>query len=596
MIKYLIPLSLALSASPLAQACGTPERELPTPTVDPTAEELRSIELQRLDGTLTTLGEFAPGFARGEIVVLCMTEVGCPIAGKLAPRLERLAREFGARGVRFIGLDASMQDSLSDIARESSELERTFPVLKDARQELARRLDVRTTTETMLFDGRGQLRYRGGVDDQYALGAARPEPTRNYLVLALQAVLQGSEPPMTTAPAPGCILNLLPESELPVAPTYSHDIAPIVRARCEACHRPGQVGPFALQSYEDLKGHAKMIASVLQKGLMPPWKADHQFDGKFANERKILPAEKELMLRWITEGMQRGNPAEDPKPAKWPEGWSIGAPDVVLTPETDVHDGKPLPPEGYAVPREGVVEYQHFSIKTKYPEDRWIQALEVKPGATDVVHHVLVGVQASDGGVNANTYLAVYVPGDTPSVYPKGYAKRLRAGTTLVFQVHYTPNGKQRSDRPKLAIVFAKEPPDFEVVTNSVINDQFVIPAGAENHEVRAERAIRDDVGLVALFPHMHKRGKDFRFVAHLPNGGGDQELLLSHYDFNWQESYLLPDPMFLPAGTKIECVGHFDNSSRNPNNPDPSVSVRWGEQTFEEMFIGYFDTVVPVK
>ena len=161
--------------------------------------------------------------------------------------------------------------------------------------------------------------------------------------------------------------------------------------------------------------------------------------------------------------------------------------------------------------------------------------------------------------------------------------------------MHYTPNGKERRDRPSLAILFAKEPPEFEVVTRSVIEEEFLIPAGAANHEVRATSTLADDVGLVGLFPHMHKRGKDFKYVAHLP-GGEAKELLFAHYDFAWQESYLLPDPMFLPAGTKLECIGHFDNSSANPNNPDPSAAVRWGRQTFEEMFIGYFDTVVPVE
>lgn len=595
MITHIISLSVALSLPAIAQACEVPGRALVTFTGIPTSEELRSIELQRLDGSSATLSELVPGFARGELVVLCMTEVGCPIAGKLAPRLERLANEFRGRGVRFVGLDASVQDSLAEIARESAELERTFPVFKDARQELARLLGVRTTTETFLFDGRGRLCYRGAVDDQYALGAARPEPTQNHLVQALQAVLQGEEPTLTMSAAPGCLLTLLPASELAPAPTYSRDVAPILRARCEACHRPGQVGPFALQSYEDVKGHAKMIASVLEEGIMPPWNADARFDGVFANQRKILPAEKELVLRWIAEGMPRGKPAEDPKPAKWPQGWSIGTPDVVLMPKLDARDGKPLPAEGYAVPREGVVEYQHFTVKTSYPEDRWIQALEVKPGAADVVHHVLVAIQQANGEIDERSYLAVYVPGDTPSVYPKGYAKRLRAGATLVFQVHYTPNGKQRHDRSSMAIVFAKEPPEFEVVTSSAINEEFNIPPGADNHEVRAESMIEEDVGLVGLFPHMHKRGKDFRFVAHMPDGS-EQELLLAHYDFNWQESYLLPDPMYLPAGTKIECVGHFDNSSGNPNNPDPSVSVHWGPQTFEEMFIGYYDIVVPVK
>ncbi len=596
MIRELLALSSVLSLSAPAQACEGPASAPSASAGTPAIEQMRAIELQSIDGRTATLGELVPGFARGEIVVVCMTEVGCPIAGKLAPRLERLANELAPRRVRFVGLDASVQDSPTNIARESEELGRTFPVLKDARQELARALDVHTTTETFLFDARGKLRYRGAVDDQYARGAARPEPTQEYLVRAIQAVLQGEEPAISITAAPGCNLTRLPPSELPPAePTYSHDVAPILRARCEACHRPGQVGPFALQSYEDAKGHAKTIASVLEDGAMPPWKADARFDGVFVNQRKMTPAEKELVLRWISGGMARGDPTEDPKPATWPEGWSIGTPDLVLQPEIDLRDGKPLPAEGYAVPREGVVEYQHFTIQTKYPEDRWIRALEVKPGAADVVHHVLVAIQGPNGGIDERSYLAVYVPGDTPSVYPAGYAKRLPAGATLIFQVHYTPNGKERRDRATLAIVFSKEAPEFEVVTDSVINERFEIPPGAENHEVRASRILREDSGLVALFPHMHKRGKDFRFVAHLPDGG-EKELLFSHYDFNWQESYLWADPQFLPAGTKLECIGHYDNSKKNPNNPDPSVAVHWGQQTFEEMFIGYFDTVVPVK
>jgi hypothetical protein len=338
-----------------------------------------------------------------------------------------------------------------------------------------------------------------------------------------------------------------------------------------------------------------MIASVLEDGIMPPWNADARYNGVFANERRLRPAEKEKVLRWIAEGMKRGDPAEDPKPAKWPEGWSIGTPDVVLTPEIDAANGKPLPAEGFPVPREGVVEYQHFLLKTNFPEDRWIQALEVKAGAPDVVHHVLVAIQGPGGDIDERTYVAVYVPGDTPSVYPEGYAKRLPKGATLVFQLHYTPNGKERRDRSSVALIFAKTPPDFEVVTDAVIDKEFVIPAGAEHHEVRATRVLEQDVGLVALFPHMHKRGKDFRYVAHLPSGE-QNELLFAHYDFAWQESYLYPDPQFLPAGTKLECIGHFDNSSGNPHNPDPKSPVRWGEQTFEEMFIGYFDTVVPLE
>ena len=595
MIARLVLPVLAFFSAPVAQACEGAGAGLDVrSTSAPAAEQLRAIELVGADGCEHTLGELEPGLARGAVVVLAFTEVGCPIAGKLAPRLERLAQEFGARGVRFAGIDSSAQDSPEAIATDSRELGRTFPVHKDARQALARALGARTTTEVFVFDGAGRLAYRGAVDDQYSLGAARPAPAQSYLVGALTAVLAGNAPEPAETEAPGCVLTLLPESELEPL-TFARDVAPILQRRCQGCHRPGAVGPFALTSFEEVKGHAKMIGKVVEGGVMPPWKADARFDGVFANQRKLAGDEKKTLLAWIAQGMPRGNPSDEPPPLHWPVGWSIGTPDLVLQPDHDMKREQPLPPEGYAVPREGVVDYQYFTVATSFPEDRWIQAMEVAPGAPDVVHHVLVAIQEKTGGIEERSYLAVYVPGDTPSVYPEGYAKRLPAGAKLVFQLHYTPNGKERTDRSSLAIVFAKEPPQFEVVTDAVANDRFEIPPGASAHEVRESRLLSEDTGVVSLFPHMHKRGKDFRYVAHLPDGS-EQELLLSHYDFLWQESYILPDPLLLPAGTRLECIGHFDNSKDNPNNPDPTKTVRWGDQTFEEMFIGYYDLVSPVE
>lgn len=596
MIARLCCSLLALFLSPVTQACESPGAGLAAGSASaPGAEGLRAIELVSSDGNARALGELVPDFGRGQVVVLAFTEVGCPIAGKLAPRLERLGQEFEARGVRFVGIDASAQDSLLEIAQDSEELGRSFPVAKDARQELARALDARTTTEVFLFDGAGRLAYRGAVDDQYSLGAARPNPTQNFLVGALNAVLAGNAPEPAETEAPGCVLTLLPPHELSAPVTYAKDVAPILQRRCQGCHRPGEVGPFSLTSFDEAKGRAKMIASVVEHGVMPPWNADARFDGVFANQRKLTGDEKATLLAWIEQGTPRGNPADEPAPRSWPEGWSIGTPDLVLHPEYDVEQEQPFPAEGYPVPREGVVDYKYFTAQTSFPEDRWIQAMEVSPGAADVVHHVLIAIQEKGGGIDESSYLAVYVPGDTPSVYPEGYAKRLPAGAKLIFQLHYTPNGKERRDRSSLAIVFAKEPPLFEVVTDAVVNERFEIPPGASAHEVREVRVLGEDTGVVALFPHMHMRGKDFRYVAHLPDGS-EQELLFSHYDFLWQESYILPDPLLLPAGTKLEIIGHFDNSKDNPNNPDPSKAVRWGDQSFEEMFIGYFDKVVPLE
>ena len=300
-------------------------------------------------------------------------------------------------------------------------------------------------------------------------------------------------------------------------------------------------------------------------------------------------------MRWRRKDWRRGGPGTNATIRRWPAGWTIGEPDATFTPDHDLLAKQPLPKDGYAVPREGVVEYQYFTVKTDFSEDRWIRALELKPGAPDVVHHVLAALQSANGFLDDKSFLATYVPGDTPSIYPDGYAKRLPKGATLLFQVHYTPNGKERRDRPTLAVLFAEGPPLFVVQSSAIVNRNFEIPPGAANHELRASKTFTGELGLLSLMPHMHTRGKDFRIVAHFPDGT-EQELLFAHYDFNWQEAYVLPDPLLLPAGTELECIGHFDNSAANPNNPDPTAAVRWGDQTFQEMMVGYIDTVVALE
>jgi peroxiredoxin len=548
---------------------------------------LDHVSLLTLDGEQVELGDYV-----GEKpLVVAYTGVGCPISMKYAPRLERLSAAYGERGIEFVGVNANPQDSREEIGVECEELGISFPVLKDFRQQLTKTLGAATTTEVFVLDANGALRFRGPVDDQYSLGASKPAPTANYLTDALEALLAGKEPALKELAAPGCKLAVLPEAELPEAVTWSRDIAPITQRRCEACHRPGQVGPFALQSYDDARGWAEMIAEVVEEGRMPPWNASHDYNGVFANERRLSKSEKDKILRWVEGGMPRGNPEEDPPAKEWSDDWRIGEPDEVIRFEKYMYSGDPVGPKGFEVPREGVVDYQYFTVQTNFEEDRWIQALEVRPGAADVVHHVLIMIDEGGGNVDFTSYLAVAVPGDTPSVYPDGYAKKLPAGTNLVFQLHYTPNGKQRYDLSEMALIFADEEPIFEVVTQAVVNNGFKIPPGADNYEVRGSSAIEEDTGLIALFPHMHTRGKDFKYVAHYPDGTSE-ELLHSDYDFNWQESYLYRDPKPLFANTRIECVGHFDNSEANLNNPDPESWVYWGEQTFEEMFIGYYDIV----
>jgi peroxiredoxin len=562
-------------------------------------KDLAPIRLLNSEGAPVSLASLAPG----HVLVLAYTGVGCPLAARWAPRLVELEQTFRARGVRFVGVNANPQDSRAAIAREAAELGFTFPVLKDAHQELTRVLGASSTTEVFVLDAELALHYQGAIDDQHSLGGSKPEPGTRYLAEALEAVLAGREPSLARTEAPGCRLTLLAEDEAPEAPTWSEDVAPIVAERCAGCHRPSGGAPFALQTYEQARGWSSTIGDVIDEHRMPPWTAHERFAGRFSNERRLDDWQRTVLLRWVEQGAAQGEAGTLAR-STLPEGdWRIGAPDAEFAMQTKLHwDGKelqsePLPDEGYAVPRSGVVEYQYFATETDFASERWVRAIEIRPGARDVVHHVIVwaedpeapGKWLADGSFRS--YFAATVPGGSPTVYGPGLAKRLPAGARLVFQIHYTPNGKERTDRTRVALLFTEEPALREVFTGAVLNTRLRIPAGAADHEVRGREKLDEDIELLALFPHMHLRGKDFRFLAHLPSGE-EQDLLECRFDFNWQDAYECKEPVRLPRGTVLECVGHYDNSPGNPANPDPGRDVSWGDQTFEEMFIGYYDYV----
>jgi hypothetical protein len=327
---------------------------------------------------------------------------------------------------------------------------------------------------------------------------------------------------------------------------------------------------------------------------MPPWHADPRF-GKFTNTRGLSDAEKQTLLAWIDQGCAPGDPKDLPPAKTYPDGWTIGTPDVVFT-----------MPQPYKVPASAGprgIAYQHIPVPTNFDEDRWVQAVEAKPGAREVVHHIVVYVvmpgqprQQSEDRVGQG-FLVGYAPGDLPSVYAPGQAKKIPKGAMLLFQMHYTPDGTPREDRSSVGLIFAKEPPTHEVKTRGVMNQRFVIPAGEANHEVQAVSTFRQDALLISLLPHMHLRGKDFKYEAAFPDGRRETLLSVPRYDFNWQSVYRLEKPLLLPAGTRIECTAHYDNSAGNKNNPNPQEAVRWGDQTWEEMMVGFLDYVnLPAK
>ena len=411
-------------------------------------------------------------------------------------------------------------------------------------------------------------------------------------------------------------------------PTFTKDVAPILYKNCTSCHRPGEIGPMSLLTYDDVRPYAKDIRDKVGDGLMPPWHADQAY-GKFANERRLTDQEKSVLLRWANNGAPKGDPAHLPSPPAYADGWSLGEPDVVMQIPVD-----------YKVPADGFVEYEYFEIPTNFTEDKWVQAIEVRPGARAVVHHVIVtarppqperrpggftfargmdipkgqtgadGAAANPGEIKdvkgqslfpapqrLGAFIGGFAPGTSASQFEPGSAVLIRAGSTIVLQMHYTTNGEAAIDRTRIGFTFARQPPEREWRLGTLINGQLKIPAGEKHHSVSAEMTTLTDVTLRSLLPHTHLRGKSWEYSAIYPDGRSEVILSVPKYDFSWQTDYVFAQPLKLPKGTKIRAVAHYDNSAGNKSNPDPTVAVTWGDQTWEEMmFTGFIYSVDGIK
>lgn len=335
-----------------------------------------------------------------------------------------------------------------------------------------------------------------------------------------------------------------------------------------------------LMNYAEARPWAKAIkASVLSK-KMPPWFADPAI-GKFINDPSLTPIERDTLAGWADTGAMEGNPADAPKPVVFAAGWRIPAPDVVFE-----------MPQEFEVPASGAVPYQYISVPTNFKEDKWVEMVEVRPGDRSVVHHAIVTIGNGDGWMGRD-YLAGYAPGTVPQIWKPGQARLIRAGSQLVFQMHYTANGKPTRDRTRIGMIFAKKPASERIVAMAAQSHWISIPPGAANHRVDSELTIREDVKLVGMRAHMHLRGKAFRFRAVYPTGETETLLSIPKYSFDWQPYYYLDTPKILPRGTRIECTAYYDNSVNNPRNPDAGATVRWGPQSWDEMMIGWLDVAI---
>lgn len=346
-----------------------------------------------------------------------------------------------------------------------------------------------------------------------------------------------------------------------------------------------------LITYKQARPWAAAIREAVLLKRMPPWFADPHY-GKFLNDRSLTQSDIDTLAAWADGGALEGDPSLAPKPVAFVDGWNIGSPDMVLE-----------MPEEFAIPAEGTIEYKYFTIPTKFTEDRWVRMAEVRPGNRALVHHVIAYVKPprkpedeGDKKKDRKEFLVGYAPGAVPEIMEPGRAKLIKAGSEIVFQVHYTANGRPGTDRSKVGLIFAKEPPRERVLTVAASNNKFVIPPGSADYQVDSKYTLTRDSTLLSLFPHMHLRGKDFEYRVTLPGGETRTLLKVPGYSFSWQLTYTLDRPLALPKGSVIECTAHYDNSANNKFNPDPAKEVRWGDQSWEEMMIGFVNVAFDAR
>jgi hypothetical protein len=389
----------------------------------------------------------------------------------------------------------------------------------------------------------------------------------------------------------------------PATVTFSKDVAPILQQRCQGCHRPGEAAPFSLLTFQQARPWAKAMREAVVLKKMPPWFADPHY-GSFSNDRSLSQKEIATLAAWADGGALEGDRKDLPPPVNFVEGWRIGKPDIEFEMPQDI-----------PVPAKGTIEYTYVVVPTGFKEDRWVRMVEARPGNRPLVHHIVAFVREpgskwmkrAEPGVPfiprkgeddsfGGEFLVGYAPGTVPEVMEPGQAKLIKAGSDIVLQMHYTANGTAGTDRSRIGLVFAKEPPRERVLTLGATNEDFVIPPGAPNQRVDSEFEMGSDVKLVGLLPHMHLRGKDFEYRLVYPTGETQTILSVPRYSFSWQLSYYPVKPILLPKGTKITCTAHFDNSANNADNPDPGKEVRYGDQSWEEMMIGFFNVSFDAK
>jgi len=523
-------------------------------------------------------------------VVLYVQGNGCPIVRLSIPKLEDIKEQYEPKGVRFFMLNANPHDERHEIREEAEEFGISMPILHDAGQTIVAGLGCRRTAEVFVVDPAQDWKivYRGAVDDRFDYGAQRDEAEHDWLIDALDAHLAGETVETARTHVKGCLINYMIPEEI----SYARDVAPIIAEKCATCHASGGLGPFSMNTHRRVQGWAPMMAETIRTGRMPPWHADPAY-GELQNDRGLTAQEESVLLTWLDKGALKADDEEDPLRQRGQGGeieWALGEPDLVLQ----------LPTE-QRLPAQGIVEYQYVYVESGLTEDKWVRALEVRPSEPAVVHHALIFIiypkeyrhMQPNARSGLSGYFAAFLPGAPIQPHPEGSGQFVPAGSTFVFQMHYNTIGREAADQTEMALYFHDTPPAKELQIRAAFETDFSIPPHAADHPIEASYTFRRSAEIWGLSPHMHYRGSRAKFAVEFPDGRSETLLNIPFYEFDWQPLYWFKEPLHLPAEGTIHVEGAFDNSRFNPKNPNPDSVVRFGEQSFEEMFIGYIACAV---
>lgn len=512
---------------------------------------------------------------------------GCPIVRQNWSDYKAVRDAYEDKGIKFFMLNANMQDDRESILEEATKLKVDMPILDDTTQLVAESLGVTRTAEVLVINPSDwSILYRGPVNNRVGYGQQRAEATEHYLTEALDAALAGETVATPVRQPKGCIVNL-PETKMADAHaniSYSETIAPMLAENCAMCHQEGGIGPWAMTDYGMIEGFAPMIREVVLTKRMPPWSADPEI-GEYHNDRSLSLEDQKTLVHWIEAGAPRGD-GPDPLAERVIDAteWPLGKPDLVVE----------VP--AFTVPASGVIDYQFPTVLNPLDRDVWVKAVTVVPGDATVVHHALVGsseeiTKPGEGNYSDvfDNYLIGYVPGAESYEYPQDTGVLVKAGGEFRFQMHYTASGIESTDKTKLGLYFYDKPPTYPLRQQVALDLRLGIPPNAADHTEQAYFEFDRPATIYMLFPHSHYRGKSSTFEVVYPDGKTDLILSVPKYDFNWQHTYSIKEPVSVPAGARLIHRTQYDNSARNLANPEPERTVPWGLQSADEMLYGSF-------